>query len=121
MRFVNGLPDLAIYRCGLNLFRDPRGPALVCAVPADRPVPGFLNTWSFVRALQPGAELPLGYDEKAAAVGIRFNGFYLFQSIDGMTRRKTVVFADTVYEPAAHHPSQALAVANDPFGLAEVG
>ena len=89
--------------------------------PADRPVPGFLDTWTFVRALQPGAELPLGYDQKAASVGIRFNGFYLFQSVDGMKRRKTVVFADTVYEPAAHHPSQALPVANDPFGLAEVG
>jgi len=121
MRLVNCLPEQAMYQSGLNLFCDPRGPALVCALPADMPVPGFLDAWTFIRSIQPGAEVPLGFDEKAASVGIRFNGFYLFQSMAAMKRRKTVVFADTVYEPAALNPSANVSVANDPFGLAEVG
>jgi hypothetical protein len=29
--------------------------------------------------LSPPARLPPGFDEKAAEVGMRFNGFYLFQ------------------------------------------
>lgn len=67
-----------------NLFRNRLRPALLCAVPEDRPVPGFLDpgNWRFERALRPSDMNPPGFDDKAAQAGVRFNGFYLFQLTD---------------------------------------
>nr|WP_246777103.1 hypothetical protein [Microvirga sp. VF16] len=67
--------------CTYNLFRNRPRPALFCAVPEDRPVPGFLDpcSWRFERALRPLDMNPWGFDDKAAQAGVRFNGFYLFQ------------------------------------------
>jgi hypothetical protein len=63
-----------------NLFRsrDPNG--LFCAVPEERSVPAFLTgqQWTFSGRLDEGEKAPLGFDAKAAAAGVRFNGFYLF-------------------------------------------
>ncbi len=68
----------------LNLFRS-RGPnGLFCAVPEERTVPSFVTDrgWMFRGRLEGSAEAPLGFDRKAAAAGVRFNGFYLFAGFD---------------------------------------
>lgn len=63
-----------------NLFRSRHDPGLHCAVPEDRPVPRFIEpeTWQFVGLIEETDPLLLGFDRKAATVGVRFNGFYLF-------------------------------------------
>jgi hypothetical protein len=63
-----------------NLFRNKFTSALVCAVPEERSVPGFVTsrTWEFGGTLDGQKDVPLGFDSRAAATGIRFNGFYLF-------------------------------------------
>ena len=70
--------------CTYNLFRNRQRPAILCAVPEDRPVPGFLNPgqWRFERALRPSDMSPAGFEERAARIGVRFNGYYLFQLTD---------------------------------------
>jgi hypothetical protein len=67
--------------CTYNLFRNKQRTALLCAVPEHRPVPNFLNVeqWIFERTLQASAVGPPGFDDRAAHVGVRYNGFYLFQ------------------------------------------
>ena len=67
--------------CTYNLFRNRRRPDLICAVPEDRPVPGFVDpdVWSFERTLRPLDMSPPGFEDWAAQAGVRFNGFYLFQ------------------------------------------
>jgi hypothetical protein len=71
------------YDCAYNLFRNRRRPEILCATPEDRPVPGFLEgkVWRFERKLRCGTEAPGGFDEQAARVGVRYNGFHLFQAI----------------------------------------
>jgi hypothetical protein len=66
--------------CTYNLFRRSGCESLVCAVPTDRPVPGFLSGqgWLFGRSLHPLDGLPFGFLAKPASEAIRFNGFYLF-------------------------------------------
>lgn len=66
--------------CTYNLFRRSGCDSLVCAVPIDRPVPGFLagREWLFVRSLHPSDRMPPGFSVKAAYEAARFNGFYLF-------------------------------------------
>ena len=70
--------------CTYNLFRNRQRPELLCAVPEDRPVPGFVvpGDWRFERALRPSDTNPPGFEDRAAQVGVRFNGFYLFQITD---------------------------------------
>ncbi len=64
-----------------NLFRSTQPDGLVCAVPEERSVPGFLIApqWQFSGRIE-GREAPLGFDRNAAMTGVRFNGFYLFAS-----------------------------------------
>jgi hypothetical protein len=65
-----------------NLFRHRDKQHLVCAVPEDCATPSFVaaKAWDFDRTLtEPGAA-PIGFDAAAAATGVQFNGFYLFQS-----------------------------------------
>ena len=73
--------------CTYNLFGNRQRPDLLCAVPEDRPVPGFLvpGDWRFERALRPLDLNPPGFEERAAQAGVRFNGFYLFQLTDWRT------------------------------------
>ena len=70
--------------CTYNLFRNRPRPELLCAVPEDRPVPGFVvpGDWRFERALRPSDMSPPGFEDRAAQAGVRFNGFYLFQITD---------------------------------------
>ncbi|MCC2652862.1 MAG: hypothetical protein K0R61_1157 [Microvirga sp.] len=64
-----------------NLFRNRQRPELLCAVPEHRPVPSFLapKDWMFERPLHVAEPEPAGFDDRAATVGVRFNGFDLFQ------------------------------------------
>jgi hypothetical protein len=70
--------------CTYNLFQNNERPEIVCAVPEDRPVPGFLvlEQWTFGGTLRPSDARPPGFTDAAASVGVRFNGFYLFQVTD---------------------------------------
>jgi hypothetical protein len=71
--------------CAYTLFRSRRRPDIFCAVPDDRPVPGFLESWTFDGVAWPPA-CPSGFNERAARVGVRYNGFYVFQFV-GTARR----------------------------------
>jgi hypothetical protein len=63
-----------------NLFRSNGRDGLLCAVPEERSVPSFLTAprWTFGGKLDGRQTRPLGFDPKAAAAGVRFNGFHLF-------------------------------------------
>ena len=63
-----------------NLFRHRDKQDLVCAVPEDCVVPGFIagEAWNFDRKLTEPATAPTGFDTSAATSATRLNGFYLF-------------------------------------------
>lgn len=63
-----------------NLFRSRESNPLVCAVPEERSVPSFVTAerWEFGGRLEDKQDPPLGFDMKAAAAAVRFNGFYIF-------------------------------------------
>jgi len=96
--------------CAYNLFCDPRQPALLCALPEDRPVPGFLDRWTFVRSVCFIADFPLGFQEKAARLGVRYSGFYLFQTTAETDCRKALVLSDTVADLSAPHALKLSAI-----------
>jgi hypothetical protein len=79
--FVQPESRLTQNDCAYNLFRNKRHPAIICAVPEDRTVPGFITgkAWSFGGKVADRAQQPPGFDQAAAQVAVRFNGFYLFQ------------------------------------------
>ncbi len=78
-RLVSASPSAR--ECTYNLFRNRQRPDLLCAVPEHRPVPSFLvpQDWMFERPLRVAEPAPTGFEDRAATVGVRFNGFYLFQ------------------------------------------
>ena len=63
-----------------NLFRS-KCEGLYCAVPEDHAVPRFLtdDLWEFSGKADQ-IEAPSGFNRMAAEDGVRFNGFYLFES-----------------------------------------
>ena len=63
-----------------NLFRSAGRHGLFCAVPEERSVPGFLTSphWVFSGRIDDRRTGLIGFDPKAAAAGVRFNGFHLF-------------------------------------------
>jgi hypothetical protein len=65
-----------------NLFRRRPQVDLLCAVPADYPVPRFLNapTWEFVGTVREPATALCGFNRRAAETSARFNGCYLFEA-----------------------------------------
>jgi hypothetical protein len=67
--------------CTYNLFGNDDRPDLLCAVPLDRPVPGFIRReqWSFKGTLHPSDAQPPGFRPRAARAGTLLNGFYVFQ------------------------------------------
>lgn len=67
-----------------NLFRLKGGDGLCCAVPETCAVPTFLTggRWTFGGQLDGLSDLPVDFDGRAAATAVRFNGFYLFQTVD---------------------------------------
>lgn len=68
--------------CVYNLFRNTQRPELLCAVPEDRPIPAFVvaGEWSFFCPLRSSNDAPRGFNHRAAGVGVRFNGYYLFHA-----------------------------------------
>jgi len=78
-----GRAKLELREHAYRLFRNRQRPQLVCAVAEHRPLPGFLGSqeWLFDRTLSRLDPAPSGFRERAAAVGIRLNGFYLFQQL----------------------------------------
>ena len=73
-----------------NLFRRRGGEALFCAVPESCAVPRFVGgrRWTFGGRIDAGANPPPGFDDRAAATAVRFNGFYLFQCLDESGTRR---------------------------------
>ena len=65
-----------------NIFRRKDRPDLYCAVPEDRTIPSFLapESWEFTGAVRAPSDAPPGFKERAARVGVRLSGFYLFQA-----------------------------------------
>lgn len=65
-----------------NLFRLKDGTGLCCAVPESRTVPSFVDgaRWVFGGKIRDASVEMSGFDDRAAATAIRFNGFYLFQA-----------------------------------------
>jgi hypothetical protein len=61
---------------GYNAFRRTTEPDLICVVRSDYVVPNFIRSgeWEFV-------ETPVRFSTAAADVGMRYNGFYLFQAL----------------------------------------
>ena len=76
-------PGGAKCECIYHLFRNKQRPQLICAVAADRPLPGFLlpEHWLREGSLGPSDSAPPGFRERAAVTGIRLNGFYLFHRL----------------------------------------
>ena len=52
------------YWPAFNLFRHKLKPDLVCAVPEDYPVPGFIDgtTWAFAGKISEPTTIPLGFE-----------------------------------------------------------
>ena len=67
-----------------NLFCSKASEGIVCAVPEDHAVPGFVTAtaWAFGGKVDGRDGGPAGFDGRAAETAVRFNGFYLFQSVD---------------------------------------
>jgi hypothetical protein len=65
-----------------NLFRQGRDPAIVCAVPNDKPVPRFIRgpAWIFESTMALGVDSEAGFDPTLAQAAANANGFYLFVS-----------------------------------------
>ena len=63
-----------------NLFRSKGPDALYCAVPEEYSVPTFVtaSVWEFSGRLDGRDRRMLGFDTRAAATGVRYNGFHLF-------------------------------------------
>jgi hypothetical protein len=63
-----------------NLFRQGRDPAVVCAVPNDKPVPGFIRgpAWVFDTTIALDSDPADGFDPRLAQTATNANGFYLF-------------------------------------------
>ena len=86
--------NLGEHNRAYNLFRNRQQPELMCAVPEDRPVPSFIGPeqWTYERPLRPLDHKPAGFHGRAAHAGVRFNGFYLFQTT--ATGRQAIVPLD---------------------------
>lgn len=68
-----------------------RKAGLICAVPEDRPAPTFVrnDNWKFCGRLNERTAAPFDWD--AAAMGVWYNGFYLFQPVEEIRPGDTLV------------------------------
>jgi hypothetical protein len=67
-----------------NLFCLKSVTGLCCAVPDNCAVPAFVDggRWTYSGKLEDGQAAPVEFDGRAAETGVRFNGYYLFQTVD---------------------------------------
>ncbi|MGU3540938.1 hypothetical protein [Methylobacterium sp. A54F] len=67
-----------------NLFWRKGAEGLCCAVPESCAVPSFVvgGRWAYGGRLAAPGDAPGGFDPHAADTAVRFNGFYLFQTVD---------------------------------------
>jgi hypothetical protein len=96
----------AKYWPAFNLFRHKLKQDLLCAVPEDYPVPSFLDgsTWAFAGKVSEPTTIPPGFNSKAAEAGMRFSGFYLFQTSPIQHDRITVALRKEQLQPAGAPP-----------------
>jgi len=75
-----------------NLFRRKLDPTVLCVVPEDWPVPSFigLNRWEFAGRMDEPATVPLGFNKQAADMGVRRDGFYLFEAFAAVRKRPAI-------------------------------
>jgi hypothetical protein len=101
-RSARVLLSSARYWPAFNLFRHKLTSDLICAVPEDYPVPGFLNasTWTFTGKASEPTTIPRGFRSKAAETGVRLSGFYLFQTSPIDHDRITVASRTEQTQPA---------------------
>ncbi|GJD61651.1 hypothetical protein [Methylobacterium frigidaeris] len=66
-----------------NLFRRREEPDLVCAVPNDFPVPGFVTgeAWTYAGSINAPSEAPPGFSAEVAERGAETCGFHLFHQL----------------------------------------
>lgn len=64
-----------------DLFRRKTPCGVFCAVPAGGDVPSFVlgPAWAFDSRLEDDENELIGFDTRAAAMGVLLNGFYLFE------------------------------------------
>lgn len=64
-----------------NLFRRKTECGVYCAVPEDWAIPSFVQgrAWAYSGGIEGDARTLVGFDARAAATSVRFNGFYLFE------------------------------------------
>ena len=88
-------------RATFNLFRRKREADLLCAVPEDCPVPGFLNagTWEFLGTVREPTTVLSPFNRRAAEASVRFNGFYLFEA--SLTAPDWITIASSRQQPRA--------------------
>ena len=68
-------------RC-YNLFRRKLEEDLYCAVPEDRPVPGFVGeNWEFRGRVGEAEAAPSGFVPDAAQAATRAIGYYIFHAL----------------------------------------
>ena len=74
--------------CAYNLFRNKERAELFCAVPEGCPVPSVIGAeaWTFEGILRPHDVALPGFHERAVKIGVRYNGFYLFQATAPISR-----------------------------------
>lgn len=68
------------YETAYNVFRRAGEDDLHCAIPEDRPLPGFLGgeRWTFSGKVTGADNAPRGFGARAAETASRINGFYVF-------------------------------------------
>ena len=93
-------------RRSYNLFNLKEKPHLYCAVPQDHPVPRFITFpyWEFRGTIDHSALGP--FRSRAALLGVRLNGFFLFFSLEdhirtGAFRKGHEPQPSNAFQPAA--------------------
>ncbi len=66
-----------------TLFRRRAEPSLCCAVPQDRPVPGFISgeDWEFQGVIVDNGSAPAGFRSESASWVTNRTGYYLFHAL----------------------------------------
>ena len=75
-----------------QLFRRKNAYGLFCAVPEGGVMPSFVGSpaWDFDGRYEDDRGDLLGFDARAAATGVHFNGFYLFQAFGPHAERPSL-------------------------------